>query len=279
MLRNASRQWLMRLLEAGALPVSSVPKPAKADIDNIQNAGFITWERSGAGAKLIVANEAALKKLLQATGYEGDTLALTPKAKAVALHGDAHKGRDDALLLMLSTAGRATWFDGNHVLPLRDLVDKFGIASLVARPGDQWSSGQPIAFVENQDLVLNAKTYFKRIGFEGSVLYYSGWLSRAFLDWLTERERAPSYLIFPDYDLVGIKNYLLAKERLGDAVQLYIPENLPELLKRHGNFEKLKSQSDRKMIEQSGDADAIRLYNTLLASGCGLDQEALLLDK
>ena len=84
-------------------------------------------------------------------------------------------------------------------------------------------------------------------------------------------------MIFADYDLVGIKNYLLAKDRLGESLSIYIPDNLPELLKRFGNPKKLESKSDRTLIELSGNPEAIRLYQALLDAGCGLDQESLLL--
>lgn len=276
-MHNAARQWLNRLLEAGSLPASSVPKAAKPDIINVRSAGFISWEKSGAGAKYSVADEGAVTDLLQSTGYGGDLCNLTPKARAVALHGDAHRGRDDTLLLTLSTASSVKWTDGVHTLDIKDQVAKFGIAALVARPGDQWHTDRPVGLVENLDLLVYGKQYFKRIGFSGSVLYYSGWLSKALLDWLAEAERAPSYVIFPDYDIVGIKNYLLAKTRLGESVSIYIPENLPELLRRYGNSEKLESKSDRKLIESSGDQEALRLYQALLEAGCALDQESLLI--
>jgi len=276
---NASRQWLMRLLEAGSLPASSVPKPARADIDNVKTAGFIRWERSGAGAKFFVTDESAVRNLLQSTGYDGEQDDLTPKARAVALHGDAHRGRDDAMLLSLSTAGEPRWTDGVNTLDVSEHVAKFGIASLVVKLGDQWHTDQPIGLVENLDLVMYGKAYFERIGFYGSALYYGGWISKALLDWLAETERAPSFVVFPDYDLVGIKNYLRAKHRLGDCVSIYIPENLQELLARFGNSDKLESKSDRKLIEASGDHDAIDLYKALLDAGRGLDQECLLLSQ
>ncbi|MEJ1353388.1 MAG: hypothetical protein RPU34_05305 [Candidatus Sedimenticola sp. (ex Thyasira tokunagai)] len=274
---NTSRQWLIRLLEEGSLPASSIPRAAKTDISNINMVGFIRLEKSGTGAKYSIADEASVRVLLQSSGYEGDLEGLTPKAKAVALHGDAHKGRDDALLITMSTAANAMWTDGHHTLDVLNHVTKFNIASLMVRPGDKWHTTQPVGLVENLDLVLYGKQYFEKIGFQGSVIYYSGWLSKALLDWLSETRRAPSYVIFADYDLVGIKNYLLAKAKLGESLSIYIPENLPELLRRFGNPEKLKSKSSRTLIESSGDPDVILLYQALLESGCGLDQESLLL--
>lgn len=274
---NASRQWLMRLIAEGSLPASSVPKAAKAEIDNVKNAGFIRWEKSGAGAKFFVSDESALSNLLQSTGYQGDIESLTPKARAVALHGDAHKGQDDTLMLVLSASENAQWSDGENTLDVSDLVEKFGVASLVVKPGDNWCTNQTIGLVENIDLVLNGKAYCEQIGFDGVLLYYSGWISKKLRHWLTQKKRSPRYVVLPDYDIVGLKNYLLAKEKLGEETSIYVPENITELLLRFGNTDKLKSKSARKLIEASSDQDVIYLYNTLLETGRGLDQESLLL--
>lgn len=276
-MHNTSRQWLNRLLDTGSSSASSIPKTAKSDIANVLDAGFIKWQKSGAGAKYSIIDESAIRNLLKCTGYEGDLEELTPKAKAVALHSDAHKGKDDSLLLILSTASSAQWTDGDVILDVEDLVTKYGIASLVTKPGDSWHTNQPVGLVENLDLILYGKKYFERIGFEGSVLYYSGWLSKALFNWLTERERAPNFTIFADYDLVGITNYLIAKEKLGDSLRVYIPDNLNDLLQKYGNPDKLKSNTDRTIIESSNDPDAISIYKALLDTGCGLDQESLLL--
>ena len=63
----------------------------------MEDANFIKWERSGAGARYILVDKEAIQNLLKDTGYHGDLDELTPRAKAVALHGDAHKGLDDTM--------------------------------------------------------------------------------------------------------------------------------------------------------------------------------------
>ncbi|MDH3349170.1 MAG: hypothetical protein OEM02_13855 [Desulfobulbaceae bacterium] len=274
-MRNDSRQWLIKLLEAGSLPVSGIPKAAKAEIGNFVNAGFIKWEKSGAGARYIIVDEDIIGVLIESTGYHGDLSELSPKAKAVALHGDAHKGHDDNMLLIMSTAGPSEWSEGENTLDLADQVSRYGIGSILVKPGDQWHTSQPVGLVENLDLLIYARQYFDKLGFQGSLIYYSGWLSRAFLDWLTEMNRAPSYVLFADYDIVGIKNYLLAKNRVGNSLTMYIPDNINELLMRFGKT--LDTKSDRKLIEASGDPVAIDLYHTLLETKRVLHQESLLL--
>jgi len=50
-----------------------------------------------------------------------------------------------------------------------------------------------------------------------------------------------------NYDLVGFKDYLFLKKKLPN-IDIYIPENLPDLLKRYGKPEKLNSSTSRKII-------------------------------
>ncbi|MDA3916166.1 MAG: hypothetical protein PF690_04260 [Deltaproteobacteria bacterium] len=60
-------------------------------------------------------------------------------------------------------------------------------------------------------------------------------------------------------------------------LQIYIPDNLTELIKRYGKPEKLDSLTDRTIIEQTQDTDALKIYSLLLKYGAGLDQESLML--
>lgn len=274
-MHNSSRNFLKKLLENGSVPESGVSQIVKTDIAHFLSAKLINWEKKGAGGRYIIRDEQAILDLLQASGYHGDKNQLTSKAKAVAHHGDAHKGRDKKLLLMLSSAGHAEWTDGRNTLAVSSHVTQFGISSLMVSTGDKWHTKQPIGLVENFDLIVYADQYFEKTNFQGSLIYYSGWLSNKFMNWLTEIKRAPSYVIFPDYDIVGIKNYLRAKEKLGDSLSIYIPENMEELLLRFGKG--LDSKSNRNAIESSNDIDAIRLYNILLRTGRTLHQESLLL--
>ena len=272
---NVSRQWLMTLLDTGSQVASGVPGAAKAEIGHLADVGFIRWEKAGAGARYIIVDEEAIRQLLGNTGYQQDLETLTPKARAVALHGDAHKGKDDAMLLLLSAAGHADWDNGENRLDVSDHVSRFGMASLIVRPGDQWQTSQPVGLVENLDPVLYASPYCHKVSFQGSLLYYSGWLSKPFLAWLTEIRRAPSFILFADYDPVGISNYLRAKEKIGSALQMYIPGNIEELLLKFGK--KMELKSGHPLIESTDDPTAINLYRTLLDTGRILHQESLLL--
>jgi hypothetical protein len=275
-MKNATRNFLFKLVEAGRISGSHVPKSCLSDILNLKDRGFIDWEKSGRGGVYTVEDREAIMALLRNTGYHGSTQALTPKAKAVAFHQDAHKGRDDTLLLMLSATREVFWTNHGAAVNLFKIVQDCGIASLLIKPCDNWQTDKPIALVENKDLLVYADQYFKNITFDGSVLYYGGWISKRTIAWLKTLKNTP-VTILPDYDLVGINNYLLLKQELPD-LDIYIPENLPDLLVRYGDPKRLASSTDRKLIKQTRDEKASFLYALLLKHGVGLHQEGLMLD-
>ena len=236
-MKHSTRQWLLKLLKIGRLPHSSVSKSSLPEINNIKNQGFIDWEKSGRGVVYIIRDQNALKTLLDATGYHGSIKNLTSKARAVALHKDAHMGRDDTLLILLSATQDVVWRNHDLSINIYQIVRECGIASLLVKPADNWVTDAPIALVENLDLLVHATRYFKKINFQGSFLYYSGWVSKRIAAWL-ERQKNTPITIFPDYDLVGLTNYLLLKKNIPN-LQIYIPDKLTELIKRYGKPEKL----------------------------------------
>lgn len=274
-MENSTRQWLLKLLERGRLTSSSVSKTALPQINRIKDQGFILWERSGSGGVYTLNDRSAIQKLLKSTGFHGPTEDLTPKARAVALHGDAHKGKDDSLLILLSATKAVSWQNNGVSVNMYQIVQDCGIAAILVKPADNWLTPDPIALVENMDLLVHAGRYFKKINFKGSILYYRGWVSKRTISFLKTQNKAP-LMVFPDYDLVGLKNYLFLKKKLPD-IKIYIPENLGDLLKRYGKAEKLNSSTSRKIIEQTKDTDAQNIYSQLLKYGVGLDQESLML--
>lgn len=269
------RNFLEKLMKDSRVSGSAVSKTVKIKIQGLRDAGFIGWEKSGRGGVFVAKKPDGIKKLLGATGYHGPAGHLTPKAKAVGMHGDAHAGKDDTLIFHLSAIRTVLWYNHGRAVDLSKIIDECGMASIVVRPKDKWTTPHPIALVENLDLIVYADTYFKHIPFKGNILYYAGWVSRKALEWLKQQEYPPK-IIFPDYDTVGLNNYLKLKNIFPD-IKLYIPDHLEELIKRFGNAGRLKEQVEKGYRVNPGtDKDAGRVLDLIEKYGQCLDQESIL---
>lgn len=218
-MRAETISWLRRLLDEGVKPASSVPKFARSELEGLVRTGVVEWQRSGSGSLYRVGDRKILATICAADPLEAATSA-SLKALAVARHGDAHRGRADRIVLLLSAAVTpAEWTSGNEVLDVADYTRRFGVASLVARPGDDWLSRRPLLLVENRELLYHPAA-LKHVG---TILYYPGWLSGMMLRWLTEKPRAPEYIVCADFDLVGLRNYVRARKTMGASVKLFVP--------------------------------------------------------
>ncbi len=274
-MKHSERNLLIKILEKGYVLRSAVPQSAQSKIQQLRETGLISWEKAGRGSRYVLVDSNSVQKLLEATGYHGSTDDLTPKAEAVSRHGDAHAGKDDSILIQISVKGEDIyWRKNGKAVDIKTIVKKCGIASIVIRSEDVWRTNSPIALVENIDLLIYSKKYFAQIPFQGNILYYAGWAGARTIEWLKKQPYAPQ-IIFPDYDFVGLKNYLKLKKSFPE-LQIYIPDQLSELIRRFGSKKKFVKQSQKYSLEQND--DGVRSVHSLMQQyGKCLDQESLLL--
>lgn len=266
--------WLRRLLKEGVKPASSVPKTVQGELEGFVRTGVVEWARSGRGSMYRVGDRAALEAICAVDPLEHAT-SESAKAVAVARTGDAHQGRADRILLLLSAAAPpAVWSGERGQLDIADCTRRFGVASLVVRPADDWVTEQPLLLVENLELLYHPD----RLHHIGTILYYPGWLSGMMLRWLRDRQRAPEYVVCADFDPVGLTNYARARKMLGHSVKLFVPEDLERLIASFGKPERLV-MNKRLLgnLEVDNDPSLQRVLNLVLRYGKGLDQEVLLL--
>ncbi|MCD6589074.1 MAG: hypothetical protein J7K88_11045 [Candidatus Fermentibacteraceae bacterium] len=82
---------------------------------------------------------------------------------------------------------------------------------------------------------------------------------------------------YGDYDPVGLGEYLRIKNKRTDRTELYLPENLEELVAKYGS-EELLAKSRKLMPELRGSSDKAvrRVVSILNSTGRALEQELLL---
>ena len=128
-----------------------------------------------------------------------------------------------------------------------------------------------LVMIENKESFLFGDSYFPDAS---AIIYYSGRTSKRWYDWL---ESNTERIVFaPDYDPVGIEEYLIHKEYLSDRIILYIPENLEELFK-HG---KKKLYSDQyhvltRISKQSYSEEIESILDLIRVHKKGVEQEVI----
>lgn len=264
-------RWLEQLLAAGEATNSSIPKSIRQEVTRLEQMGWLVCQARGRGLYYTVRDVVSVRALLEHRQYHGKVDDLTPKGRAVALSGDAHRGRLNRMMLLLASSTGAIWNNPtiDEKLLVGDLTKRFGVSALAVEPGDDWRTDQTIVLVENREVLL----YSEKFTFEGTLLYYAGKISGRLADWLAEKERTPQIVVFPDYDPVGLLSYLRLKDLI-PSVTLHIPPNLEALLTKHHNPSRLiEQQQYLPALEESHDQTVRRIMELIMLAGGGLDQE------
>ena len=165
---------------------------------------------------------------------------------------------------------------GSVECELQSLTKLTGAACLVVESGAVWSFAAKVAVVENLECFL----HFEDMNVPADVaLYASGRLSDLVLDWIGSESLARCEFVHcGDYDPVGLDEYLRVKAKVGTRVRLHLPPNLRVMVETYGRSE-LVADSEGLMRKLRGttDPDARMVMDILDETGCGLEQEALLI--
>ncbi|TQV78160.1 hypothetical protein FKG94_13895 [Exilibacterium tricleocarpae] len=267
----ATIRSLNKLLDEGFVLKSSLSKSAKAEIDVLLDNSILRVE----GKRIVVNREPELLELMAATPDSPEEL---DHASAAKLFGDAHKGgRQKQFAILVRSRGDCVWrrLDSDVSVSVSDICDKTGIASIVIEPSDDWYSDETIAFVENDFCLWNCQR-FPLPEEVTSVIAYHGMADSRLIDWLGFRKRAPKVFWCPDYDYVGLNNYLRASTKAD--VQLWVPPTFDLLLESTAvNPERLRKQKHLvESLRQSNDPDVQKVLSSLMAAGGGIDHEAFI---
>jgi hypothetical protein len=196
----------------------------------------------------------------------------------------SHHRHSAYYLLMRACGEQIQWSDTENQLHLSEFTARYGVAALEIEPGDSWRSDQPLWLVENQAL-FDVIDWLPE-GIEASIHWYRGQLNNNLLDWLAARERAPEIVLFPDYDGVGLHNFIRLHQRLGNRCSLWLMPDWQAKLEKYGSNEIwLNTKNDfeiagaylSKVLSPTriNDMSIQHLLTALRTQGRALEQEAI----
>jgi hypothetical protein len=268
-----------RLLETGALPRSQCGVGFIRCMKPLFDAGVVRWEKSAAGQKLNVLNRVA---------YEGWFTQHFPGTKISSdfdssrIQGIAHFRDSKAVrsnlpvtVCVRSTQDGVLLQNGLPVETTRPTIEHGLFAFLLVSPTTYSLKGTCV-LIEN----LAVFTLFERLNLDVHLaIWTSGVTSNRFLDWLVLNvQHGQRFLHLPDYDPVGMVQFLRYQRRLGDAVSLHLPINMPFLFKKFSKAPLLLKRKSQRMLlrlRKAQHPDVQRVVVLMDEHNGGLEHEAL----
>lgn len=288
---RALQAALARLLQtdAGQVAASQLTIAQRQALEQFgRRTAAVRQQRSGRGVVYRLMDRGVvqhqLRELAPLTIGEMDDQ-LPARAANIGRSRSSKQGehRHEVYHLLLRAVGAAFWrTDCGHVLDLqRDSQYRGG--AMLAIGGDShqsWHTDSELWLVENQ--ALFDRPDWLPTQQPATVAWYGGHLRNSLIDWLAERPRAAHIRFFPDYDGVGLQNYLRIRRRLGDRVSFWLIPDWERRLHRYGNNALWQGTARefraaipelQPLIRQAPELQ--RLIRAMQTSGLALEQEAV----
>ncbi|MEX1213725.1 hypothetical protein [Saccharospirillum sp.] len=284
------RAALLKLVKAedGFVSASALTVSQQRALDAFsQRTGAVQQQRSGRGRVFRMVHPGIVEQhLADLSPFAGTVTDETLPGRAANLgHTRSSKGGThghDQYYLLLKARGDPVWqHDHGQTLDLNLQTQTQGAGVLAITPSTEeiWRTNSPIWLVENQ--ALFDRTDWLPGTDATSLAWYSGHLRNHLIDWLAQQANI-SVTLFPDYDGVGLFNYLRLKQQLGSRARFWLMPDWHQKLQRFGsNALWQDTQREFRAAAQGlegtpGEEPELKcLMDVMQRSGLALEQEAI----
>ena len=282
---------LTKLVAANGKLASTQLTPAQRDAlaSLARQTGCVSQSPQGRGSVYQVMDWSRVElelKSLRPISTENLPNNLPKRSTNLALYRDSKSqahGHDVYYLLMKAIGSSVFWqHEDGRCLDVAEMTRTAGVGSLMISALDNWSSQQALLLVETQALFDNLS--WLPADATGTVVYYAGNIHGVLLDWLAHKPRCSELILFPDYDGVGLANYMRLFERVGQRVQFWLMPNWQQKLQQMGSRElwiknrPLFDSSLEKLRCLGVDGDIWQLVDCMRSAAMALEQETVFFD-
>ena len=202
---------------------------------------------------------------------------LPPRSEAIALFKDAKRARiTTAEPLLIRAVSQSSANCEKKSIDLYRTTQLTGAVCLLIDEKHQWGLNSTIAIIENLEAFLHFELL--KTG-ANTAVYAAGRLSDRIITWLaSENMHQCRYIHCGDYDPVGLDEFRRLHGKLGHRVKLHLPSNIETLFKHYGKHDLLKDSTPiLARLRNTKNSQIQQLVKIMDETGCGLEQEALLL--
>lgn len=280
---EALRSRAAALLEGSTLAGSACGGALMAWLRPVLAAGVVTEDRAGGGRQLRVRDAAAFRLFFQSHFPASETSPETAaRFAATARYRDSKALRSDTPPIVMLRAWSDSALSQNGLpVPAAAITAERGVFSFVLpEGGGDYELCAPCALVENPAVLLN----FEQLGLTSRIpvaIYAGGRVSRKVLQWMARMD-CPAFQVthFPDYDPVGLSEFVRVHQALGDRAGLWLPGDLESRFARFSNPKLLRKRASQALLPalRACSLPVVRRVLALMENhGAGLEQEALFL--
>jgi len=243
------RALCKRLHQMGMLPRSACGQSLTRALKPLFDSGVVSWEKAGGGQRLVVTNSPAFERWFRHHFPDGQFLQDTNSSRlqGVAQFRDSKALPSDLpeIVCLRSISDGMLLQNGVPVETTRS-TKEHGVFAFTLTDPTAYAIQGTCALIEN----LAVFQSFEKLGLEPALaIWTAGISSNRFIAWLASNvHRGLRVLHLPDYDPVGLSEFLRLHKQLGEAVTLYLANDLPALFQRHSKYALLADEKNQRTL-------------------------------
>lgn len=274
------RSACLQLLKKGALPYSACGKSLLAALKPLFDSDVIRREKAAGGQRIVVVNLDGFQRWFRQR-FPDVSLAdrvTSSRVLAVAQFRDTKALPSNLPEIICIRSAR----DGNllrhgQIVETTHPTMENGVFAFTLKKETPFTLQGKCLLIENPAVFHS----FEDLGLEIPLAIYTGGrCSNRFLSWLElNAKRGLKVLHLPDYDPLGLTEFLRLYKRLGEAITLYLPNTLRALFQSHSKMALLDDMKNQRMLLELRKSKHPSVQNVVAmidASNAGLEQEAML---
>lgn len=258
--------FLRTLLLNHKMTDSAIPASVKksGEFELMKRMGIIRYDSASVGGSYVVDSVGELEIYFR-DKFPSDLKSETTSVSNVKTFSNSKARKRQSQRVIFVRGNNEVIVNGQKV-NLKNSTTDFGIFSAML----QSLVVEKICFVENLDCFLMAEQI---IPTDYTLIHSYGRLGANTLKLITAKE----VMHFPDYDFIGLKEYLLLKE-VFPLSTLFFPSNYDELYKKYARSIKTKNGREQKpsaKVLNSNDVFVVKIREQIFESKRFLEQQAL----
>jgi len=242
------RNVCLRLLRERKLPKSACAKSLIRAFAALFDAGVVRWCKAGGGQQLVVADKAGYERWFMQhfpAGGIPDTESSQIRAVAQFRNAKALRSNLPEIVCLRSTRDGGLLWNGDVVATSQSTLQN-GLFAFTLTEQCPFRLHGACALIEN----LAVFHSFETLALEPTLaIWTAGVSSNRFIKWLTACVGEDTAILhLPDYDPVGLSEFLRLSETLGEAVSLHLPDNLATLFRCYSKRSLLADAKNQRML-------------------------------
>lgn len=246
---------LKKIIEEGYITGSKIPKSVKSSIDQLVAINALELDIRKRGTRYSIGNQEIFQSEISSRypeGLESGVIFGSESSRHLGVKSlkDAKLSRKRYPTVQAFIKNSSQVIIDGKTAP--EGIEDFSLSVLVDSLC-QWEVTGRLILIENQEPYLRSNSLFSGVS---AIICYNGRVNQKISEWIHKSNM--NVTICPDYDPVGLDEYWKLKCKIGNRLEIFLPESISEDFK-YSTPQLLDKKKNREVLQRLANTDLLDL--------------------